>query len=154
LTPGEVLERLDLGKVSGLTFSGGEPMEQAAGLAALARQARRKKELDIICFTGYQYEGLLRNPPNEGVAELLAEVDVLIDGPFVRALAGSVGLRGSSNQRFIHLTERLKGYDFESHERQIEVTISNGEMAFIGIPTPDILSAMERAALADPERMG
>src|SRR5689334_9710005 len=40
LTPEEVLERLDLGSIGGMTFSGGEPMEQATGLAALVRLAR------------------------------------------------------------------------------------------------------------------
>lgn len=153
LTPVEILEKLDLDKISGMTFSGGEPMEQAAGLAALACLARQKKDLDLICFTGYRYERLLKNPPNHGVQELLAQVDVLIDGPFVQALNDSVGLRGSSNQRVIHLTPRLKGYDLETHHRRVEVTITEGELAFIGIPTPGIKSAMENASHAFMERM-
>ncbi len=152
LTPQAVLERLDLNDITGMTFSGGEPMEQASGLAALIRLARGKKELDLICFTGYRYERLLKNPPNKGVAELLSQVDVLVDGPFVQSLNDSVGLRGSSNQRVIHLTSRLKHHDFESQTRDVEISITNGELAFIGIPTPDILSAMERAN-ADIERM-
>lgn len=152
LTPEQVLARLDLGRVSGLTFSGGEPMEQAAGLAELARIARHKKELSLICFTGYRYERLLHNPPNGGVRELLAEVDVLIDGPFIQALHDSVGLRGSSNQRVIHLTSKLKDYDFESSTRKLEITVTDGELAFIGIPTPGILSAL-RSADMDLERM-
>jgi len=154
LTPEEILEKLDLDGITGITFSGGEPIEQAAGLAALARLARQKKDLDLICFTGYRYEGLLKNPPNKGVRELLAQVDVLIDGPFIQALNDSVGLRGSSNQRVIHLTSKLKGHDFESHSRNIEITVTDGELAFIGIPTPGILSAMKRASYADTERMG
>ena len=126
-------------------------MEQAAGLATLVRLARQTKDLDLICFTGYRYERLLKNPPNNGVAELLAEVDVLVDGPFAQSLNDSFGLRGSSNQRVIRLTSRLQEYDFESRNREVEITITNGELAFIGIPTPDILSAMERAN-ADVER--
>lgn len=152
LRPEEVLEKLDLDRITGMTFSGGEPIEQAAGLAALVRLARQKRDLDLICFTGYRYERLLKNPPNAGVAELLAEVDVLIDGPFVQSLNDSVGLRGSSNQRVIHLTSRLKDHNFGSQRREVEINITNGELAFIGIPTPDILSAMERAN-ADIERM-
>ena len=152
LSPEEVLERLDLEGISGLTFSGGEPMEQAAGLAALARLARQKKDLDLICFTGYRYERLLKSPPNAGVPELLSEVDVLIDGPFVQTLNDSVGLRGSSNQRIIHLTSRLKEYDLESSTRKVEITVTDGELAFIGIPTPGILSAMTRTDV-DIERM-
>jgi anaerobic ribonucleoside-triphosphate reductase activating protein len=152
LDPGEVLDRLDLEQIGGLTFSGGEPIEQAAGLAALARLARQKKDLDLICFTGYRYERLVNDPPNEGVAALLAETDVLIDGPFVQSLADSTGLRGSSNQRILHLTSRLTGYDLEAQQRSLEITITNGEMAFVGIPTPHVLSALERAARAELER--
>jgi anaerobic ribonucleoside-triphosphate reductase activating protein len=152
LRPPEILDRLDLDKITGMTFSGGEPMEQAAGLAALARLARQHRDLDLICFTGYRYERLLGNPPNPGVSELLAEVDVLIDGPYVQSLNDSVGLRGSSNQRVIHLTSRLKDYDFETGARKIEINVRDGELAFTGIPTPGILSAMRRVN-ADIERM-
>jgi len=152
LTPLEILEQLDLESIGGLTFSGGEPMEQAAGLAALARLARQKKPLDLICFTGYRYERLLKNPPNPGVNALLREVEVLIDGPFIQSLNDSVGLRGSSNQRIIHLTSRLREYDLESSARRVEITVTDGELAFIGIPTPGILSAMSRSHV-DTERM-
>ena len=152
LTPLEILDQLDLESIGGLTFSGGEPMEQAAGLAALVRLARQKKDLDLICFTGYRYERLLKNPPNSGVSALLREVDVLIDGPFIQSLNDSVGLRGSSNQRIIHLTSRLREYDLESSARKVEITVTDGELAFIGIPTPGILSAMTRSNV-DMERM-
>ena len=127
-------------------------MEQAAGLAALARLARQQKELDLICFTGYRYERLLADPPNAGVRELLAEVDVLIDGPFIQSLNDSQGLRGSSNQRVIHLTSSLKEHDLELSMRKVELTVTDGELSFIGIPTPEILSAMQAVNL-DMERM-
>ena len=152
LSPEQILARLDLEGISGLTFSGGEPMSQAGGLAALMRLARQRKDLDLICFTGYRYERLLKDPPNAGVAELLAEVDVLIDGPFVQSLHDSMGLRGSSNQRVIHLTPRLKDYDLETTPRKIEVSVGDGELAFIGIPTPGILAALERIDM-NGERM-
>src|SRR5215213_5527036 len=151
MTPDQILERLDLDAITGLTFSGGEPMEQAAGLAALVRLARQKKDLDLICFTGYRYDRLLKDPPNTGVPELLAEVDVLIDGPFIESLNDSFGLRGSSNQRVIHLTSRLKEYDLESTTRKVEIRVTDGELRFIGVPTPGILSAMRRANV-DMER--
>jgi anaerobic ribonucleoside-triphosphate reductase activating protein len=143
LTPAELLPKLNLEEICGLTFSGGEPMQQAAGLAELARLARQEKDLNIICFTGYRHERLLSYPPNRGVSALLAQVDVLIDGPFIQSLNDSVGLRGSANQRIIHLTSKLKGYDFESSSRKMEITITDGELAFIGIPTPSITSAMQ-----------
>src|SRR5512146_912679 len=37
-------------EVTGLTFSGGEPMLQASALARLARAARNMRDVDIICF--------------------------------------------------------------------------------------------------------
>ena len=94
-------------------------------------------------WRGRALERLRRNPPNAGVAALLSEVDVLIDGPFIQSLNDSVGLRGSSNQRIIHLTSRLKQYDLETSTRNVEITVTDGELAFIGIPTPGILSAMK-----------
>ena len=151
-TPEAVLAELDLDHITGMTFSGGEPMEQAGSLAALARLVRRQKDLDLICFTGYRYERLLKNPPNPGVPELLAETDVLIDGPYVQSLNDSVGLRGSSNQRVIHLTSRLKGFDFESGARKVELSVRDGELGFVGIPTPDMVSAMKTVNL-EFERM-
>jgi anaerobic ribonucleoside-triphosphate reductase activating protein len=153
LTPQEILEKLNLDGINGLTFSGGEPMEQAVGLAALAHLARQKKDLDLICFTGYRYERLVKNPPNNGVAKLLAQVDVLIDGPFVQTLNDSKGLRGSSNQTVIHLTSNLKGYDLESQTRKVEITITDGEFALVGIPTPEMMSALGRTTYIDTERM-
>jgi anaerobic ribonucleoside-triphosphate reductase activating protein len=147
LTPEKILEKIDLDSIDGITLSGGEPMEQAAGLAALIHLARRRKDLDLICFTGYLYERLVNNPPNRGVPELLQEVDVLIDGPFIQSLNDSVGLRGSSNQRVIHLTSRLREHDLESQSRRVEVTIRRGELALVGIPTPGILSSLEEASL-------
>jgi anaerobic ribonucleoside-triphosphate reductase activating protein len=151
-TPEEIVEKFDFTTISGLTISGGEPMEQAADLAVVARLVRKKNDLNIICFTGYRYEQLLKTPPNAGVADLLAEIDLLIDGPYVQSRAASVGLRGSSNQRFIHLTTRLAGYDFASEKRKVEINVSNGILEFIGIPTPGIKSAMDHAQLSALER--
>ena len=145
MTPEQIVNGLDLDQISGMTFSGGEPMEQAAGLAAIARLVRERKDLDLICFTGYRYERLVNDPPNSGVPELLAEVDVLIDGPYIQALNDSIGLRGSSNQRVIHLTSRLKGYDFETQTRRVEITINDGEIGLVGVPTPEILYAIRKA---------
>lgn len=153
LTPEQIIRRLDLDNIDGLTFSGGEPMEQASALADLARRIRERKDLSLICFTGYRYERLVHHPPNPGVADLLSEVDVVIDGPYVQARNDSIGLRGSSNQRILHLTDRLRGFDLDSQSRRIEVTIADGELAFIGIPTPGMKTAMEKANLAVAERM-
>ena len=123
------------GSPDGLTFSGGEPMEQAEGLAVLARFVKeRKPEINIICFSGYQYEQLLKSPPNPGVPALLNQVDLLVDGAYINHLNNGLGLRGSQNQRFLHLTDRLRHIDFENYPRQVEILLDGYEINMVGIP--------------------
>lgn len=133
--------------VEGLTFSGGEPMLQAAGLTAVAREARRRRPLSLICFTGFRLEQLLARPPAPGVDDLLAEMDVLIDGRYVRSLDDGRGLRGSTNQRIHHLTDQLRHCDYEllHGERVAEIRLSDGEALLVGVPPPGVAAAFDRA---------
>ena len=88
----------------GVTFSGGDPMYQAAGFAELARAIHQRTQKDIWCFTGFTFESLIH--PDQ--RELLAELDVLVDGPFVQALHDpDLLFRGSSNQRIIDVQASL-----------------------------------------------
>lgn len=83
-----------------VTFSGGDPLYQAGRLVPLAR-AIRSLGLGIWCYTGFTYEELAADPQ---YSELLALIDVLVDGPYVGALRDtSLLFRGSSNQRLIDL---------------------------------------------------
>jgi len=145
LTPQEVVDQLvsDDNDISGLTFSGGEPMEQAEALAEVAHLARERNNLDIICFSGYRYQTLRYRPPNPAVARLLSYVDVLIEGPYIQRLNDSRGLRGSSNQRIIHLTDRLKHIPLEDQTRQVELKIEEGALTLVGIPTPEVSEVLE-----------
>ena len=89
-----------------VTFSGGDPMFQAEGFAELAREIRRQSDKTIWCFTGYKYEYLLKNPQQ---VELLKLIDVLVDGPFIKALRDKdLFFRGSSNQRIINVRKSLE----------------------------------------------
>jgi anaerobic ribonucleoside-triphosphate reductase activating protein len=132
-------------KVSGLTFSGGEPMRQARSLACVANMARKKREIDIITFSGFRLEQLQKEPADTGIPDLLAQTDVLIDGPYVKSLNNGIGLRGSSNQRIIHLTSRLKGLDLENYPRRIEIQLHDREALMIGIPPDGVLDSVETA---------
>ena len=135
-------------RLEGLTLSGGEPMQQAGALAELVRQVKHNRpELNVICFTGYRYEELLSRPPNAGVAELLAQVDLLIDGPFIEAQNDDLGLRGSANQVFHYLTDRLKGQGLESSPRRVEVSLRDGQAFIIGVPPKGFRAAWEQAML-------
>ncbi|WP_207401142.1 4Fe-4S single cluster domain-containing protein [Actinomadura roseirufa] len=139
MTPAELAaELLRDPAVTGLTFSGGEPMEQAAGLAATVRAARRVRDLTLICFTGHRLERLAGRP---GVAALLAETDVLIDGRYVAARDDGRGLRGSANQRVHHLTGRLRGHDLEAGPRRAEIRLSGASALLVGVPPAAAVAA-------------
>ena len=89
----------------GLSFSGGEPFSQAKNCTALARAAR-KAGLNVWCWTGYTFEALLSG--SDAQRELLQEIDVLIDGPFVlEEWTQELPWRSSRNQRLIHVQKSL-----------------------------------------------
>ncbi len=92
--------------LSGVTLTGGEPFAQAAACAELARRAHAKG-LNVWAYTGYLYERLRElAKSDEGIAALLAEVDVLVDGPFVLAERSlELDYKGSRNQRVIDLAQ-------------------------------------------------
>lgn len=103
----EIVEKLKENPLlSGITFSGGEPFLQPAPLTELA-QAAHKLGLDVWSYTGFTLEELEKRTDAQ---QLLNEVDMLVDGPYVEALRDlTLRFRGSSNQRIIDLNELRKG---------------------------------------------
>lgn len=95
--------------IKGVTFSGGDPIEQADKFAYLAK-AFKEKNLGVWCYTGYLYEELLQQIDIKvGLRELLNNVDVIIDGKFMKnQQKDGLRFRGSYNQRFIDVKASLK----------------------------------------------
>ena len=90
----------------GVTFSGGEPFAQAEGYAKLAKLLK-EAGYEVASYSGYTFEQLLRGTPAQ--RELLASIDVLIDGPFIQAEKSlEVPFRGSKNQRILDVPSSLK----------------------------------------------
>ena len=90
----------------GVTFSGGDPMYQPEGFAELARVIHERTRKDIWCYTGFIFENLLVNPRQRA---LLEQLDVLVDGPFIKAQRDeTLFFRGSRNQRIIDVQNSLK----------------------------------------------
>lgn len=142
--------------VTGLTFSGGEPMAQAGGLARVVRAARSRRDLTLICFTGYRLAELLAEPPEPGVPDLLAQTDVLIDGRYVAARNDNRGLRGSNNQRIHHLTDRLidSVAALADEPRQSEIRLTVRSALLVGVPDKTVLATFERLSKAAGDRSG
>ena len=89
----------------GVTFSGGEPFAQAEGSAKLARLLK-EKGYEVASYSGYTFEELLCG--SEAQRELLASIDILIDGPFLLAEKSlEVAFRGSRNQRILDIPKSL-----------------------------------------------
>lgn len=114
-TEGELLEALAPSYINGLTVLGGEPFEpdnQRALLPFLQKVRRRYPEKTIWCFTGSVLESeLLSQSPwrCEVTDQLLSQLDVLVDGPFIEEKKDiSLRFRGSSNQRLIRMPETLR----------------------------------------------
>lgn len=95
----EVLEIIGRNRFN-VTFSGGDPMLQAAQLLPLAK-AIRALGYTIWCYTGFTYHQVLAN---DTMRQLLPYLEVLVDGPFVQSQRSiEILFRGSTNQRLIDL---------------------------------------------------
>lgn len=86
----------------GITLSGGDPLEQIDACLEIAKYCH-SIGLNVWCYTGYTMEALLRrSEKEENLRELLKNIDVLVDSPFIISLKSyNVPFRGSSNQRII-----------------------------------------------------
>ncbi|MFD2841789.1 anaerobic ribonucleoside-triphosphate reductase activating protein [Populibacterium corticicola] len=97
--------------VQGLSLLGGEPFLNTGTCMRLIHRMRREVEQpkDIWCWTGYTFEELLRDSDDK--QELLAEIDVLVDGRFLQDRKDfSLQFRGSSNQRIVDVRESLAAH--------------------------------------------
>lgn len=101
----DILERIKQNSgIGGVTFTGGEPFEQAPPLVDLAQQIRYLG-LNLVIYSGYTYEELLaKSSTDRSVYQLMAAGWLLIDGPFLlHEQDYSLSFRGSRNQRIIDL---------------------------------------------------
>ncbi|WP_097026723.1 4Fe-4S single cluster domain-containing protein [Clostridium peptidivorans] len=118
------LIKKEMANIKGVTFLGGEPFDQSNAVHEVAKECR-ELGLDVIVFTGYTYEEILCSK-NLDKIRLLEEIDILIDGPYKNELFDlSRPWVGSSNQRYIFLTEKLKDINLKAYKNKLEVTINS-----------------------------
>ena len=118
----EILEMIEENPLlDGITFSGGDPMDQAAALIPLAREIK-ERGLNLVIFTGYTYERLMDLAPERpDMFELLTFADILIDGPFIMAKKSlEIKFRGSTNQRIIDVQQSLVEGHVVLHQIQLD----------------------------------
>lgn len=103
--------------ITGLSVLGGEPFEprNQAVLAPFLQRFKAECGKSVWCYSGFSYEKDIISQNGaascEFTAQMLENIDVLIDGEFVEELKDiSLKFRGSSNQRIIELkTGRILG---------------------------------------------
>lgn len=104
----EIFEQLEQDYISGITFSGGDPLHSAnrADVKALMAEIKLKYPTkNIWLYTGDVWENIKNYP-------LMQYVDVLVDGEFVLEDRDVTLLwKGSANQRVINVHETLKQED-------------------------------------------
>ncbi|MCC7307131.1 MAG: radical SAM protein [Acidobacteria bacterium] len=91
----------------GVSILGGEPFAQPESLLALVKELRQAGCEHILCYSGYTFETLVKQAIKQpAIANVLADIDMLIDGPYVETMAdGAAAWTGSGNQRVIDLAE-------------------------------------------------
>lgn len=124
-------------RLEGVSFSGGEPFQQAEALARVA-EATRALGLTTMSWSGFTIEQLRSASAPRGSDRFLAALDLLIDGLFDRSLAGNDPLRGSSNQHLHFLTDRIDPTACAKAAGEITIT-PNGGMVATGVMQYDAL---------------
>lgn len=146
MAPG-VLAELFLKVPNALVLSGGEPFAQASGLAEAARIIREEiPQAPVLAYTGYPLEHLLSGSV-AGALDLLAQVDVLVDGPFQQGRPSDHPLLGSDNQRVFLFGSRIPLARLEALKRpQIEAEVErDGRVRLVGTGR----SGLDMHALSD-----
>ena len=101
----EVMADLEKDYISGITFSGGDPLhpENRADVEGLIREIKEKYPRKTIwLYTGFVWDKIKQLP-------FISLIDVIVDGPFEIAKRDvKLHWRGSSNQRVINVKETLR----------------------------------------------
>ncbi len=87
--------------ISGVTFTGGDPLYQWAPFMRLAGSIGGLG-LSVWCYTGFTWDQVKNNP-------IMPYIDVLVDGPYDQELRTlDLPWRGSSNQWLIDVQKSLR----------------------------------------------
>lgn len=109
----ELFEELEKPYISGVTFSGGDPlhMENRKETGILIHEIREKyPDKTIWVYTGFDWNEIKDIP-------FIADVDVVVDGKFIEELKDSaLHWKGSSNQRVIDVKPTLEKGEVVLHE--------------------------------------
>ena len=88
-----------------VTLSGGDPLQQPEGTRVLIHRIKQELGYNVWCYTGYTWEEIVAD---RALLDLVRELDVLVEGPFIEAERDiTLHFRGSRNQRLIDIPRTL-----------------------------------------------
>lgn len=143
--------------IEGITFSGGEPMQQAPYLYVLIAWIREHRpDLSIGMYTGYSTKELENGTFKwvsaetsewfKGTKELWIAIkehmDFAVTGRYIQSMAcHDEALRGSRNQEVVFYTERYKKDNLQPQIAEVTVG-DDGFIQITGFPTVEFLNEM------------
>jgi len=143
----EVLRAHQEHTLEGITFSGGEPMQQADSLLGLMHSLRQHApKLSFGLFSGYaehelangQYwiwgDGSPEQHRKRLWEDIRARLDFAILGHFDQAQPSNMSLRTSRNQVLRLFTNRYTPADFGEQLTEVSIT-ENGQVEVTGFPS-------------------
>lgn len=147
---------LQCSDIEGVTFSGGEPFQQAEGLLELCHQLKANKPaLSLGLFSGYTIRELsagrwqYRSAAEWhcGTTELFEEIKTHLDfgvfGRFVRArFTNAKPLCGSDNQEVVFFTERYSVNDLAPQSCEINISPDGETLTVTGFPSTDLIQSL------------
>ncbi len=132
--------------LEGVTFSGGEPMQQADALLGLIESLHdRLPGLSFGMYSGYSEQELASGLywcrsklPQRAKQEIWRVIrrrlDFAVLGRYVASRPSSLPLRTSANQKLALFSGRYREQDFEPQEVEVHIT-AHGLVQLTGFPT-------------------
>ena len=109
----EIFDELDKSYVSGITFSGGDPLhpQNRQPVFELAKEIKEKyPRTTVWLYSGFEWEEIKDLP-------IIPYLDVMVDGRFkLELLDTQLHWKGSSNQRVIDVPATLKSGEVVIHD--------------------------------------
>ncbi|MDR1634313.1 MAG: radical SAM protein [Bifidobacteriaceae bacterium] len=141
------------GGLDGLTLTGGEPLDQAAGLAEVVQLVRAgvasslpdispadsAKGFDVLAFTGYGLKAARKR-----AGRLWGLLDAVVAGPYRPDQPSSTPLIASANQELLALTPAGRGrYPLSDATARMQAVAIDGDLVMVGLPRPGDLDRLE-----------
>ena len=121
------------GDIDGITFSGGEPLQQPVPLQFILSALSGK--YDLMLYTGYLYHEL--NQEQKNCYDLC---DLVVEGRFVDEQKGNYLWRGSSEQQFASPTGKYNNIIPELYKKPsagLQIYRKQDKVFIYGIPRED-----------------